>query len=189
MKCVIEGCKRAAKHLGMCGRHYTRNKKHGDPHHYGRYGVKDPDEWFWDQFAVTDDDECWVWKGLLDRRGYGRIYWNGSMCAAHRVAFNLAYHAIPEGVVIRHTCDNPPCCNPKHLAMGTQADNMRDMVHKNRSCRGESASWSKLTEDAVRSIRKRYKEGVMQKDLAEEYGVTVSCVGSVVTRKNWRHIE
>ena len=84
---------------------------------------------FWDNVDVGSDDECWPFNGVLDQDGYGR--WYGK--AAHRIAFSLE-HGEPDNLVLHH-CDNPPCCNPRHLYDGTQQENVRD-----REVRGRGAS-------------------------------------------------
>jgi len=78
--------------------------------------------------------ECWTWTGARLRKGYGRIRVGGRVESAHRIAWVLANGAlIPEGMVIRHTCDVPPCCRPSHLALGTDVDNTRDMIERGRA--------------------------------------------------------
>jgi len=81
--------------------------------------------------------ECWVWPGPKNNRGYGRfsIYRNGKRIRllTHRLAFKLATGIDPAGMVVRHDCDNPPCCNPAHLRLGSQADNVRDAVERRRA--------------------------------------------------------
>jgi hypothetical protein len=79
---------------------------------------------------------CWPWTGWHDEKGYGRVNIGSRTTHAHRLAFELAGGTIPTGHVVRHTCDNPPCCNPAHLRTGTVADNQRDMVARGRSTKG-----------------------------------------------------
>jgi hypothetical protein len=74
-------------------------------------------------------DECWLWTGCCDTAGYGRA---GKRERAHRIAYQIAHGPLPDGVLVRHTCDNPPCCNPGHLRLGSFADNTRDMVERGR---------------------------------------------------------
>lgn len=81
-------------------------------------------------------DGCLIWTGALDDHGYGRIsrgaQGNG-YARTHRVAWELAHEAdIPDGMIICHRCDNPPCCNPDHLFVGTHEDNSQDMMSKDR---------------------------------------------------------
>lgn len=76
---------------------------------------------------------CLVWTGERDKDGYGRIRIDGRRIAAHRVAYETWVGPIFKGGVILHTCDNPPCINPEHLRVGTQKENVRDMLQKGRS--------------------------------------------------------
>ena len=91
-------------------------------------------------FARTDRSSgCWEWTGPRQTPsrtgrtgGYGRIKRHGRQVFAHRHAYELAKGSIPDGLVVMHTCDNPPCINPDHLMLGTKRDNSRDMVRKGR---------------------------------------------------------
>lgn len=88
------------------------------------------------QVAVGDPDECWEWQGSRSNLGYGAVAVRGTgygPTGAHRVAYGIANGGIPDGMYVCHSCDNPPCCNPNHLFVGTHRDNMRDMDEKGRS--------------------------------------------------------
>ena len=87
---------------------------------------------FWDK-VETDGSGCWLWTGGCNRPGgYGRFRVGKKMVVAHRVAWELAYGPIPEGKRVLHHCDTPPCENPAHLWLGTQADNLQDCRDKGR---------------------------------------------------------
>lgn len=96
-------------------------------------------EEFWRHVLVTEDeDQCWVWNRAFCCKGYGKAGFQvGPLdpdTRAHRVAFYLANGFLPEApLLIRHSCDNPPCCNPKHLLSGTHTDNMQDMIKRGRA--------------------------------------------------------
>lgn len=82
---------------------------------------------------VLKADGCWIWQGGRDRKGYGHFTLpDKQQRQAHRLAYELTFGPILPGVHCLHTCDNPPCCNPAHLWIGTRSDNMRDMVYKQR---------------------------------------------------------
>lgn len=87
---------------------------------------------FWERVAVGAPDECWEWKGSLVPSGYGSVRSKGRVVGAHRKAYEDAHGPIPGGLLVRHTCDNPPCCNPAHLIVGTAADNARDRTVRGR---------------------------------------------------------
>jgi hypothetical protein len=76
--------------------------------------------------------ECWPWTGTRSPKGYGFIWLDGTNRRVHRVVYELAIGPIPDDMWVLHHCDNPPCCNPAHLWLGTNADNMRDMLAKGR---------------------------------------------------------
>lgn len=80
----------------------------------------------------SSEGGCWIWTGYKNRKGYGRIKFNGSMFYAHRISYTLFVAAVPSNRLCCHTCDNPSCVNPKHLFLGTWADNTHDMVAKGR---------------------------------------------------------
>ena len=138
------------------------------------------------------DTECWEWTSYRNRvQGYGRLHHNGKDHKAHRVSYALANGPIPDGLVVRHKCDNPPCVNPAHLELGTQADNVADRVARSRGARvqGTANGRSKLTEDTVREIRTKHAGGGTINDLAIEYEVSVYVVWSAVHRKTWKHVD
>ena len=145
---------------------------------------------FWSKIRVLGEDECWIWTAHLDAQGYGRFWLNGKSWLAHRLAYLLANGVIPEGLQINHRCNNPPCCNPRHLKHGTQQDNMNDMVNAERQARGETHGRTELTEAQVVKIRDLYASGdCTQADLAERFGVTGGTISQTITGETWAHID
>ena len=121
--------------------------------------------------------------------GYGRAAVRKKTETAHRVAYRLANGEIPPGMVVRHMCDNPPCCNPHHLLIGTARDNAMDRVERDRVPRGEEVGVSRLTEAAVRDIRAiRASSDVRVADLARRYGVSRGAIRGVLEGKTWAHV-
>lgn len=106
---------------------------------------------------------------------YGSFRCNYYYGRAHRVSWVLHRGPIPEGLFVCHTCDNPPCCNPEHLFLGTAKDNKDDSVAKNRHAFGERSGNAILTDAQVREVMERYKPGKAAR-LAKEYGVTSTCI-------------
>lgn len=95
--------------------------------------LTDLDTRFWSYVDKRCPDECWPWtRTRRHRRGYGGVWDGVRWTHAHRVAYRLARGPIPDGMEVCHHCDNPTCCNPRHLFLGTQLDNMRDMDRKGR---------------------------------------------------------
>ena len=87
---------------------------------------------FWQKVYIRRLDECWPWLASTLGGGYGGFSHQDKMLGAHRVAYHLAHGPIPPGLCVLHHCDNPPCCNPAHLKVGTQADNIRDRDNRGR---------------------------------------------------------
>lgn len=87
---------------------------------------------FWRSVAVGEPYSCWEWQCARQLNGYGHLSFHGETTSAHRVAYELAHGPIPDGLIICHRCDNPPCCNPAHLFIGTHKDNTQDAVTKGR---------------------------------------------------------
>lgn len=135
---------------------------------------------------VGGANDCWEWQGCRDR-GYGRTSIGNVSLHAHRVIFAHFNGPIPDGLIVRHRCDNPPCCNPAHLELGTHYDNAHDKIARGRarSVRGEGHPAARLTERDVRSIRSRLGAGETQSALAREFGITKVAVHAIHHRKTW----
>ena len=134
---------------------------------------------------------CWVWKVANSRKGYGFLQAGGRSWPAHRISFELAHERrISAGMVIMHTCDNPPCVNPDHLREGTAQDNYADMVSKGRQRgpKGEQHGSAKLVAGDVRAIREMYGHGTTQTHLAAMFGVTQSAISLITRDLTWRHL-
>lgn len=164
-----------------------------------RYGA-DPVARFWANVEKTDT--CWLWKGALSD-GYGVTTWHGRHMGTHRVAWLILVGPIPGRLFVCHNCpggDNPQCCRPDHMFLGTHKDNSQDASRKGkttkgrttppeRHIRGEACPWTKLNEADVRSARERAATGETQASIAASLGVTPSLIGYIVRRKSWRHVE
>lgn len=128
--CEKPGCEKIGRARGLCSTHYWqvwRFEDHNSP--------RTAEERFLSK--VDRSGDCWIWTGTRASTGYGVLVDNKKRIFAHRFSYELAKGPIPAGLVIRHTCDNPPCVNPAHLLTGTQADNARDMAERGRSYWGQ----------------------------------------------------
>jgi hypothetical protein len=135
------------------------------------------EERLWRRVDIGDPEDCWPWQGFRTSLGYGQIGVGPAECgttATHRVAWEVIHGPIPEGLIIRHKCDNPPCCNPAHLEVGTAADNSRDKIERGRAARGSRLPHTRLSEEDVVYIRANYwREGIRSNshELAAQFGV------------------
>ena len=115
---------------------------------------------FWAKVDVRGDDECWPWTAAINANGYGSFRLQGKIQTASRIAWMITHGDIPNGpgahgTCVLHRCDNRICQNPAHLFLGSNDDNMRDMVAKGRARtrHGEENGWARLTQAQVSYIR------------------------------------
>lgn len=140
------------------------------------------------------EDACWPVPAIIrrDSFGYGRIWLGRRFERTHRIAWKNSRGPIPGRLCVLHKCDNPPCCNPKHLFLGTRADNNADKIAKGRQARGEpmNAHRGKVTAEQVREIRASYAAGgVTMRALCERYGLGLTSMQHLLVRKNWAWVE
>lgn len=160
--------------------------------------MSDLAERFWEkvdkQGPVIYDDigPCWLWKAATNNKGYGWIRYAGRMHNAHRISWLLSHGELPSLHVL-HKCDNPTCVNPKHLFLGTNADNVADKVSKGRAKlfarKGEQQHNAKLTNKKVIQIRSLYSRGkTTQADLANQFRVQQTNISRIVRGIGWAHV-
>jgi len=131
--------------------------------------------------------ECWEWLGGKHRIGYGNFYINCTKYQAHRYAWILENGKIPDGLCVLHKCDNRGCCNPAHLFLGTQKDNIADMVAKGRH-RGASNNKNnaKINSEKARIIRYWWSLGNMtQERIGKFFGITQTSAKDVIHNISW----
>lgn len=150
----------------------------GDITHCGCRSL--PESRFWSKVNKASDGECWIWTAYHNARGYGTFRLDGKQTLAHRVSWVWANGAIPNGLFVCHSCDNPPCVNPAHLFLGTHEENMRDMATKGRSSRANAI----LTTDQVHAIRQECN--LLQ--VANKYGVSVRTITDIMVGKSWKDV-
>jgi hypothetical protein len=147
---------------------------------------------FRSKFNEGNPNECWEWKAGCDKDGYGEFWLkHNKKVSAHRYIWELTFGEIPKGLCVLHHCDNPKCCNPGHLFLGTLKDNMDDKVNKNRQAhnRGEHAGGVKLTNKKVLEIRKLDStNNYTQQQLADKFDVSVAQISRIINNKSWEQI-
>ena len=163
---------------------------------------KNPDK-LWSKVDQSGgSDTCWPWTGYRTVKGYGRLYFHGRERPnyAHRIAWELTNGPIPTGQHICHHCDNPPCCNPKHLFLGDAHANAHDALRKGVlfGARGEAHSSAKITELQVRETRRRFpvrgrwtggSTREQRRAFADELGVPLTTLEAVIYHQTWKHIQ
>jgi hypothetical protein len=155
------------------------------------------EERFWEKVDRKGPDDCWEWTASKIKDGYGQICEGIPGCKmlkAHRVSWEIHNGPIPvgegpHGTCVCHRCDNPGCVNPNHLFLGTNADNVRDMVEKGRVACKEKNGRAKLTEEKVAEIRRDYIKGSRmygQSALGRKYGVDPTAIRRIINREKWK---
>lgn len=192
--CGCKGCDLPVVALGMCNKHWQRNRKYGTPfavktRTWEMRGLAAPER-FGKQVKFTDN--CWEWAGPTDKDGYGifRGEFEGvAYQRAHRYSWALHNKQnIPKGILACHKCDNPRCVNPDHIFLGTGADNMRDKIEKGRqrAPKGAAAYHSILSEAQAQAVLADPRAYAV---IAADYGVKASTIGSIKARVSWTHLD
>lgn len=151
-------------------------------------------ERFWSKVDRRGADDCWPWIAAPRKpsEGYGAFWLNGRHQAASRVALFLATGVEPGAQEVCHRCDNPPCCNPTHLFLGSRQDNNADKVQKGRHAFGERNGFSKLTDEDALEIKRLRPNGRAprgyRKTLAARFNVSPATITDVWSRR-WNHVR
>lgn len=145
---------------------------------------------FWQKVDRKGADECWPWIAARTGFGHGKIWDFGVLRGAHCVSYEMHAGPIPKGLLVRHTCDNPWCVNPKHLVAGTHKDNGRDMVERGRNwmgdrMKGEAHPNSKINKAMVRRILKDPRSSLQ---LAKHVGISASVIRKIRQGNAWAHV-
>lgn len=148
---------------------------------------------FWAKVKLGPESACWEWIGARNKWGYGATSYRGRQSNASRVAWLIVNGPIAEGLVVCHRCDNPACCNPAHLFLGTQADNLADCHRKGRarccpSGRAHPRGVAKLNEAKVIEARRLYASGIPQTHIAKRMGVDSSTISRAVRGERWSFV-
>jgi hypothetical protein len=142
--------------------------------------------------AVVGLDNCWLWTGHRTVYGYGMVHYQGKQQYVHRLSYELFNGEFPKNMNICHKCDVKLCLNPDHLFIGTQKDNIHDMIRKERNSRGERHVGAVLTEAAVHFIREHYKPKHPElgfQAMGRKFGVDGETVRDAYVRRTWKHIK
>lgn len=145
-------------------------------------------EWvarFWSRVDQCGPDECWAWAGPRLPKGYGMLTLptgikGGKRTYAHRVAYALTSGEVPAGFYVCHHCDNPPCCNPRHLFLGTPKDNTHDALAKGRWCTKRD---SKIDRETVEGWIESYLSGDSLAKIANRAGFHIQTISKAITGK------
>lgn len=157
------------------------------PKSSNQYAVAAKD--FWKRFdsRVHKSGECLVWTGKTDPDGYGILLKRGKYLKAHRVSWERSNGKIRGKLSVLHRCDNPSCVDPRHLFLGTRADNVADCLAKGRIARGERHSQAKLTNRQVLRMRTMYKNGSTRRSLSRIFRISQTNTCIIVSGKGWKH--
>ena len=141
---------------------------------------------FWNKLRRVESTDCWEWTGYKARFGYGSIMYQGETWLTHRLAYTLHYGSTANQCVL-HRCDNPPCCNPRHLFLGTREDNVADRVAKGRCGRpaGARNGRAKIDGDTAVWIKGLCESGQPRKTVAGMYKLSLAQVGRIVRGDQW----
>jgi hypothetical protein len=123
--------------------------------------------------------DCFEWVMSRNAQGYGQKRIDGVLTRMNRLAAEMVHGPIPEGMVVMHTCDNPPCVNPDHLVIASHRDNVLDKYRKGR---GHKQKLTASDADEIRESRGK----ITQKALAERFGVTRSTINDIQNGYTWR---
>ena len=149
---------------------------------------------FWSYVDIRSEDECWEWKRGRHRFGYG-VFYPQPRPNRGRLTHQFAYEVTKGSrgaLFVLHKCDNPPCCNPAHLRLGTQADNMREMNERGRHVkvvRKPGQRWhGKLVDEQVYEARRLLDDGALLKDVAKKFGISIPTASNIRLRNIWKHL-
>jgi hypothetical protein len=146
-----------------------------------------------DVLIVDDESACWLWRGSLGPTGYGRIaHWNKKW-VAHRASYTIFKGPIPKGMYVLHNCHVRNCVNPEHLKLGTQQDNMEDMIALNRqvNLRGGEHGDATLTDEEAGEVLWlciNARHCLTHQQIGERYQTTLYVVDDISSRKSWKHV-
>lgn len=193
--CQVPGCEGQHHAKGLCLAHYRRKTVGGD--------VSTPIRRVLTGSAIDrllagleydTNGGCWLWRYGAHPSGYGTIHFEGRLHKAHRLAYAAMIGPIPTGLVVCHRCDVPACFNPAHLFLGTQDDNITDMVTKGRRVQGalfcgDENSQAKLTEAEAIEVIAAARAGESYTSIGLRFGIARVTATRIAAGKSWRHLS
>lgn len=182
--CSVNGCSSKVKSRGYCHNHYEQMRKSGELKTKGKNIKID---------FVIDENGCFnCISHSKNSDGYSQMTVKKKTIKIHRFVYEEMFGSIPQGLVIRHKCDNPNCINPEHLETGTHADNMMDMTKRGRAVyvKGSRSGQAKITEQDVREIKRLlHKNKMKQTDIAKVYEISNSTLSAIKYGITWKHVD
>lgn len=170
-------------------RGYVKGEYHRYLPGHNPTGYRTIEKYFWSYCTPGMTGECWEWQSsTLISNGYGAFSFRKKKRYAHRVSYELHHGPIPNGMFVCHSCDNRKCCNPAHLFLGTNSDNVDDMMQKDRNAYGEKSGHAVLREGDVIEIRRLAAGGIRYKDLADRFNVSEGSISDAVGGRTWKHV-
>lgn len=171
-----------------CGKPISGRAVYCRKHQRNGPKAKPLEDRFWSSVIRAGAEDCWIWNKSKDRKGYGKFGY-GSMKdgtrrieVASRMAWTLSNGPIPKGMFVCHKCDNPPCCNPSHLYLGTCADNLKEMHTKGRF---RAKTW--LDDEKVREIRSLLPLK-SNGEIAAAFGVSYNVIKRIRDGVSYNHV-
>lgn len=138
--------------------------------------------------SLIESTGCWELVRRISVRGYGQIKIAGTVAKTHRVIYSSLVGEIPSGLVVRHRCDNPKCNNPAHLELGTNQDNVEDMLQRNRQRKGETHQTARISDTDALEIVRLAESGVVHQEIADRFGITRGYVSEVARGLKRKHL-
>lgn len=191
--CSVKECNNKIHAKEICQKHYRRVERNDD------LNIKDirrdseltKTQRFNLSYTICNKSGCWIWKWRLNKDGYGMMNWNNKNTFAHRVSYEINNDICPGNLSVCHHCDNPSCVNPSHLFLGTQKDNVQDMMSKsrNRPLQGSNHPNSKINEETAQLIFKQLKDGLSPTLIAKKLSVSRDIVYSLKYGVGWKHLK
>lgn len=185
-RCSVGDCDHLLLAKGLCNLHYHRLRNSG------RLTLPTTEERFWSHVDKAALGGCWLWTGATHEFGYGqfRSRTSNTPHKAHRAAWEYVVGPIPPGMSVLHRCDVPPCVNPAHLFLGTQMDNIHDMISKGRRragnpVRGDAHPRAKLTNAQAAEVRRLVNAGVPRAEVAKRFDIAQSTLQGIVSGKTY----